>query len=621
MLNLYAMKKIIYYFWVLFLGIFYIQLKGDIFSEYPELKLFGEDFFENFVSSSKFYQLPVSEDYILGPGDLIIVNIWGFFEQEYQKEIETDGSIFIPGIGKIYIGGKKLLDAKKIIEEKFYRKYKNINVSVSCGKVKTINIFVLGEVKKPGLYEISPFFNIIEILSLAGGITKNGSLRKIDIIRNDGSKEIIDIYPFFLKGEKIKSFQFQSGDIVFVHRVENIVGITGPVKKPGIYELKEMKIEEIIEMASGFLPYADKSYVQIERIDKEKGKILIDLKENEFYNFSLKNYDVIKVLPLSSYLYYQISITGAVKNQKVYGWKDGLTIKDVLKEEDLLPMAEKEKAEIVRTENGMKKIIIFSPQKIFSGDTSENLHLYPQDRIVIYSKERPEKKVIITGEVKYPGEYVIEKGEKISDIIKRTGGFTNLAYPKGIIFSREAIKKQKKKEIEEFVKEKKEILKSALTSTTDEEEKNLIEKALFSLEKISNMELSGRIVIKMEDIDKFENSIYDIQLEDGDFIYIPKKPVYVSIVGEVNNPTNVLYEERLKMKDYISRVGGFTKNADRKNIFIVRVDGSSDKNLDRIEPGDTIVVPFEGREKMMKVIKDVIQMFYQISVGVGVLIK
>ena len=614
------MEKINRFFWFLFFGVFSV-LNAGIFSDYPDLKLFGEDFFENFKLEAKRYQIPVSDDYIVGSGDIIVINVWGFFESEYQKEVEIDGSIFVQGIGKIYIGNKKFSEAKKIIEDKFYKKYKNIQVSVSIGKIRTINVFVLGEVNKPGVYEISPFFTILDIISIAGGVNKNGSLRKIEIVKSNGEREIIDIYPLLLKGEKPKIFQFQNEDTIFINKSENLVGIVGAIRKPAIYELKKMEIGEIIELCGGFLPNADISHIQIERIDKEKGKILIDLKENEINTFRLKNFDIIKIPEIPSQSYYQVEVLGSVKKQRVYGWKEGIKISDILKEEDLLPFAEKEKGEIVRIENGYRKIIKFSPEKVFSGDEKENLYLMPLDKIIIYSKERPEKNVFIYGEVKFPGTYVIESGEKLSNIIKRAGNFTDKAYPKGIVFLRETIKKQKEKEIVNYVKEKMEILKSALKTTTDTEEKQVIEKGIISLEKLSEIEPTGRIIIKIDKLENFENSLYDIELENGDIIYVPKKPVYVSIIGEVNNPKNVFYEESLSFNDYIQKVGGFTKDADRKGVFIVRVDGSSDKNLEKIEPGDTIVVPFEPKGERMRFIKDIMQIFYQIAVGVGVLIK
>jgi len=614
------MGKINRFFWFLFFVIFSV-LNAGIFSDYPDLKLFGEDFFENFKLETKRYQIPVSDDYIVGPGDIIVINVWGFFESEYQKEVEIDGSIFVQGIGKIYIGNKKFSEAKKIIEDKFYKKYKNIQVSVSIGKIRTINVFVLGEVNKPGVYEISPFFTILDIISIAGGVNKNGSLRKIEIIKSNGEREIIDIYPLLLKGEKVKIFQFQNEDTIFINKSENLVGIVGAIRKPAIYELKKMEIGEIIELCGGFLPNADISHIQIERIDKEKGKILIDLKENEINNFRLKNFDIVKIPEIPSQSYYQVEVLGSVKKQRVYGWKEGIKISDILKEEDLLPFSEKEKGEIVRIENGYRKIIKFSPEKVFSGDEKENLFLMPLDKIIIYSKERPEKNVFIYGEVKFPGTYIIESGEKLSNIIKRAGNFTDKAYPKGIVFLRETIKKQKEKEIVNYVKEKMEILKSALKTTTDTEEKQVIEKGIISLEKLSEIEPTGRIIIKIDKLENFENSLYDIELENGDIIYVPKKPVYVSIIGEVNNPKNVFYEESLSFNDYIQKVGGFTKDADRKGVFIVRVDGSSDKNLEKIEPGDTIVVPFEPKGERMRFIKDIMQIFYQIAVGVGVLVK
>ncbi|MGC8976334.1 MAG: SLBB domain-containing protein [Candidatus Ratteibacteria bacterium] len=606
---------------LIFVFTWFASTNANVFFDHPELKRFEEDFFVNFTPSSRSYQFPINDQYILGPGDSIIINVWGFFEQEYKKEVEVDGSIFIPGIGKIYLAGKKLGEVKKIIEEKFYKKYKNIKVSVSGGEVKPVNIFVLGEVKKPGNYEISPFFNILDILAIAGGPNRIGSLRKIEITKINGEKEILDIYPLLLKGEKPKIYQFQNGDTIFVPPAENFVGITGEVKKPGIYELKELKIEEILQLCGGFLPTADTSHIQIERIDKEKGKILIDINEKEAKDFQLNNYDIVKIPPLSVEIFYQVEVLGAVKNPRIYGWKEGLKLSDVLREEDLLPLSERQRAEIIRIKNGIREVINFSPEKLFKGIKGENLLLNPQDKIIIYTKEKPEKKVFVSGEVKFPGEYIIGTGEKLSSIIKRAGGFTDSAYLKGILFFRETIKKQKEKEIENFVKRKKEILKDALRITINTEEKQTIEKGIMALEKLSQMEITGRIVVKIDSFEKFENSEYDIYLENGDIIYIPKKPVYISIIGEVNNPTNIFYQENLTINNYIERVGGFTKDADRKNIYIIRVDGSSDKNLEKIEPGDTIVVPFEARGEKMRLVKDIMQIFYQIAVGVGVLLK
>ncbi|MGB9677443.1 MAG: SLBB domain-containing protein [Candidatus Ratteibacteria bacterium] len=321
--SLNLLKKVIFNFFICF---FSFTLYCEVFSGYPELKIFGEDFFENYTPFLKTHLFALNEDYIIGPGDTIIISVWGFFEQEYQKEVEIDGSIFISGIGKIYIAGKTIKEVRKIVEDKFYKKYKNIQVSVSGGKIRTINIYILGEVKKPGAYEIFPFLNIVDIIALAGGPSKNGSLRNIEIIKYDGKKELLDIYPVLLKGEKPKIMQFQPGDTIFVHQSENLVGITGGVRKPAIYELKNMNLKELIDLSGGFLPIADISHIQIERIDKEKGKVLIDLNEKEIDNFSLKNFDVVKVPLLNLESFYQVSITGAVKTERVYGWKEGIKI-------------------------------------------------------------------------------------------------------------------------------------------------------------------------------------------------------------------------------------------------------------------------------------------------------
>lgn len=614
------MRNIKFYLLGLFFICFcYIGRCDAIFSDYPNLKKFGDDFFENYSLDKIKSQILISDDYILGPGDEIIISVWGFFEQEFKKEIEMDGSIFISGIGKIYLGGRKLKDARKIIEDRFYKKYKKIQVSVSTGRIRNINIFVLGEVKRPGVYEITPFYSILDIIAVAGGISKTGSLRKIEIKRADSSNKFVDLYPLLLKGEKLEFFQFQDRDVIFIHPANNYVGIDGAVKKPGIYELENMELKEIIELAGGFLPNADLSHIQVERIDKAKGKIIIDIDEKEMGSFILKNFDVVKVPFMSNQIYYQVTVIGAVKTNRTFGWKENLKLSDILKKEDLSPLADISKGEIIRNENGFTKVISFSPEKVFKGE--ENIELMPLDKIIIFSKERPIKKVIVLGEVKYPGEYIIESGEKLSSLIKRAGGFTSSAYPKGIVFLRESIKELKEKEIEGFVQEKREILTSLLKSSFNSEEKEIIEKGLISLEKVSEAKLTGRVIVKLDSWNDFEKTKYDIILENNDVIYVPKKPLYVSIIGEVRNPTNVFYEENLRTIDYINRAGGFTRNSDVKNIYIIRIDGSTDTNLEKIEPGDTIVVPFEAKDRTGKIVKDIMQILYQITVGIGVLIK
>jgi len=277
--------KIFAYILISFFGICSVVM-GNVFSDYPELETFGQKFFKNFSAVKTPTGLLPGEKYILGQGDTLIITIWGFLEEEYRKEIESDNSIFLPKIGKIYPGGKTFKEVKEIIRNAVYGKYRNVTVSVTTGKLRTFQIFVLGEVKKPGIYEISSLFDIIEVLALAGGPTEKGSLRKIKLVRKNGDINFFDLYPFLLKGEKPFQIHFSSGDTIFVPLAKNMVGVSGAVRRQGVYEVMErVKLKDVLKLCGGFPPTADLSHLQIERKDIEKGSVLIDLNQEDISSF------------------------------------------------------------------------------------------------------------------------------------------------------------------------------------------------------------------------------------------------------------------------------------------------------------------------------------------------
>lgn len=616
------MKRVIFLLYI-FLISFILQGQENSISQYTGLDFFGVKVFSSIQGEIKQTGFYVPESYILGIDDEIVVNIWGAVEEEHRKRIDNDGAIFIPGTGKIYIEGKTLSEAREIIQRKILERYKNVSVSVTTGALRKLEVFVLGEVKKPGSYVISPMTSILEVLAMAGGPKETGSLRKIKTIRKkDGSIQEYDLYPLFISGEKTPEIQFSQGDIIFVPLVESLAGITGAVKRPAVYELTgSSTIDEVIKLAGGALPNADFSRLQVKRIDRERGKILIDVAPVNREPFKVENLDLIILPSLPDNLFYIVSLQGAVKRPGEYGWKSGMKVSDILKEEEFLPYALKEKAEIVRTEeDGSKKVIVIYPEKIFKGEKEYDINLSPMDKLLVYSQERPEKKVTIYGQVRYPGEYVIIRGDRLSDLVKRAGGFTTHAYLPGIVFLREAIRAEKEKQVASFIKEKEELLQKEYERTEGAYDKQLIDQARIYLEQLKNMEVKGRLPLNITDEKALleGRSEDDIPLEDGDVIYVPVAPVSVAITGEVNLPTNILFNRRYKLDDYVRKAGGYTKNADRKGIFIAKINGTASYDISRIEPGDTIVVPFEVKERKRTVLKDIIQMFYQLSLGISV---
>lgn len=589
-----------------------------LFSGNSGLEVYGQKIFSSISAEPLKTGMPATDEYILGTGDEIVINIWGAAEEEYREEIGSDGAIFIPGIGKITLEGRSLKEAKEFMRKKITGRYKNISVSISPGKLRKIEIFVLGEVRKPGSYIVSPGANIVEALSLAGGPSPQGSLRRIKILRRGGQQYERDLYPLFMSGEPLDDMQFFPGDTVFVPMAEFMAGIKGAVRRPGMYELPgKTKLEELIKLAGGLLPNADIPRIQAERPDVKKGRLLVDVAPEDAEMFFVDNFDIINIPYLPEEIFYKVSLEGAVRAPGFYGWKEGIKLGDLLKETELLPYALRDKAEIIRTEeNGAKKVISVSPEDLLAGKKESNIGLAPRDRIIIYSREHKEKRVTITGQVYYSGEYVIAGNERLSDLVKRAGGFTGNAWLPGIVFMRETVKEQKRKQLETFISDKEESIRQEEARTVKAQDKQLLAEGKIFLQQLKEAEVKGRIALKIEDAAAFVGSGQDILLEDGDRIHIPEKAVSVAITGEVNLPANIMYKPEHMLNDYLERAGGFTRNADRRNIFVARTNGTATADTSNIEPGDTIVVPFEIKERRGSIIKDIVQMFYHISLGI-----
>jgi protein involved in polysaccharide export with SLBB domain len=202
-------------------------------------------------------------------------------------------------------------------------------------------------------------------------------------------------------------------------------------------------------------------------------------------------------------------------------------------------------------------------------------------------------------------------------VIDRAGGFTSQAYLPGTVFTRVSVKQREQQELEKFILEKQSTLEKETERTESEEEKALIEKGRTLLQQLAQTPVTGRIVVSLVPWDKFKGSNSDIFLEDGDAIYIPTKPTIVSVVGEVNHSANILYKSGAEAEYYIKKAGSYTKNADMKNIFVVKVDGTANNDLKTIEPGDIIVVGFLAKDRAGKIFKDIVQMIYYVAMAIS----
>ena len=593
-------------------------IENSFFAESKEvLRQFGYNIFETTVGFVAPSNIPVPEDYLLGPGDEVVINLWGPFEKEYRETIDRDGNLFLSELGKIGLGRKTFSEARKNLKERLNRCYKNTRIDIGLGKIRTIKIFVIGEVKRPGSYQVSGLSNLLNALYLAGGPTKNGSLRKIIVMREGKRKTSFDLYPFLLSGDtESVTRAMADGDTIFVPPIGSVAAICGEVKRPAIYELKEKtSLKNLINVAGGFLPSASLVRIQIERIENFRRKILLDVEPKN--NLFLKDNDLIRVFSVEKRIHNSVSLEGMVKHPGDYQLKPLMRLNDLLTPEALLPEASLNQAEIVRLKNdGSIEIIEFSPKKLFKGDEQENIALKRWDRIIIRSTWERVSQARVKGEVKFPGQYIIRRGERCSSLIRRAGGYSSEAFLPGAVFTRESVKKKEEVNLRKFIQRQATLLEKEKKGATDEEEQ-LIAEGEVLLNELSDKVPLGRIVFCLGPLQEFKGSGDDLVLEDGDILYIPKTPAAVSILGEVNSPAAICYQNEEKLNYYLEKAGGFSKNADRRYMYVIRANGTATMKPSLIDRGDTIIVPQRIRTRTGKIIKDIVHMLYEISAGIS----
>jgi protein involved in polysaccharide export with SLBB domain len=443
----------------------------------------------------------------------------------------------------------------------------------------------------------------------------------------------LDLYDFLLKGNRAYDFRLESGDTIFVPPIGPTASIAGEVKRPAIYELKgPTTITDLIEMAGGLTPTAYLKKVQILRAvsGRERAVVDVDL-ANGSSKVEIRDGDIVKVPAIDTRVYNFVAVEGAVKHPGTRQYRAGMRVSQLLTSADVLPEAYLERVEVERKLPGNKTDMLeLNLRKLWSGDETQDLPLTPQDRITIRTDARPSASVTLTGELKRPGIYRITPGERLSSVLKRAGGVTENAYLRGALFTRQSAKKIEKDQLDKFVQaQEAKLLAEAGTmvvSGVDREEVGIQAQTVSTrrelLAVLSNRVALGRIVVKLDDIEKLEGSSSDLALEDGDTLHIPTPPSAVAIVGAVRNPTSVLYQEGESLEFYLNRAGGLTPEADRKGVYIQRADGSAVigfSKLRKVETGDAIIVPpkAETQYRPVSIARDLITVFSQTLLSIA----
>lgn len=371
------------------------------------------------------------QNYRLGPGDEVVIDIWGTAEDHLRQTISPEGSIMISQLGPVYLNGLTIKDANKHIKNAFSRKYAGMDdaetdIQVTLGQVRSIQVDILGEVATPGTYRFSPFSSVFHALYRAGGINDIGSLRNIQVLRNGKKIAGVDIYDYLFNGKTDGNIRLQEGDVIIVPPYDQLVNITGNVKRPMYYEIKPNEsIADIIEFAGG---YAGDAYEGMVRLARQTGteNELYNIERAEFDSYKLKDGDVITIGTILDRYANRVELKGSVYRPGMFAIGNGInTVGDLVRKADgVTDDAYTDRVLLYREGPNLELEIISLDLKGILAGTVADVPLKRNDMLVISSIHELQERgaFYIGGQVARPGEYPFAENTTLEDLILQAGG-------------------------------------------------------------------------------------------------------------------------------------------------------------------------------------------------------
>lgn len=670
-------------------------------------EIFGHEIFRNkMLSFEPNMSIAAPASYVLGPGDEVIVDVYGDSQRSDKLKIAPDGTITTAYGGPIAVAGKTVDQAQNAIAGKLRQFYSGSSIKVTVGQTRAITVNVMGEVKTPGSYTLSAFASVFHALYHAGGVNDIGTLRDIKVCRNGRVVTTVDVYDFILNGRLSGNIMLEDNDVILVDTYKNLVEVKGEVKRPMYYEMATGEsLRSLLDYAGGFKGGAYTELVTVER-QRNTDAYVYNPGEDEFSGFLMADGDVVTVARTDSRYANVVQVKGAVYRPGIYeigesaqtvrsliehagGLKenalraraillrmnadrsreaialdlDGImsgTSPDIpLKNEDELTVSSREREfseqtlniegevyepgvyhyaanmtveDLITIAGGLKESAsrlnvevsrrIVNPEgaedlaqraEIFNVKINEGLRvgndaafrLMPYDKV--YVRKSPayseQQSVWIGGEVLFEGLYVLEsQSERLSDIVRRTGGFTSNACV------RDARLKRRMNETE--------LLRRA----------KLIQKAEASSDSINIAKLDLNetyyVGIDLNEAINHPGGSADLVLRDGDELIIPHVENTVKINGEVLHPNAVTFIEGKKLSYYINQAGGYTSEAQKKHAYIIYNNGNvSSVKKGRMQPGCEIVVPTKKHKENTKTVATTLSITTAIATIAAVLVS
>jgi polysaccharide export outer membrane protein len=378
--------------------------------------------------------LPVGPDYVVGPGDILSIALWGGVSNKLTRVVDRQGRVTLPEAGPLLVSGHSLGDVQQAVQKAISTQYRDTSADVSVSRLRTVRVYVVGEIEEPGAYDISSLSTAVNALVSAGGVTPKGSLRSLKHMRGREELESIDAYDLLLKGVTPDAKKLENGDTLMVPPIGPQVTVTGMVRRPAIYELNgEKTVTDVLELAGGILPAAALRHVEVQRLEAHEKRTMLSLNlepdkadVSELSSFKVQDGDEIHIFPIATYNQDMIYLQGHVLRPGRYSYKQGMKLTDVIESyKDVLPEPAGHYAEIIRLNPpDFKPTIVSFDLSAALADPATAPQLQPLDTIRIFGRFdfEPSPTVSVVGQVRYPGTYRTSGQGSVRDAVYLAGG-------------------------------------------------------------------------------------------------------------------------------------------------------------------------------------------------------
>jgi polysaccharide biosynthesis/export protein len=405
------------------------------------LERFGLDVFRKEATNPDYIpmDLPVGPSYVVGPGDSLSIDLWGGVSQRLLRTVDREGRIALPEVGPVLVSGRTLGDAQEIVQRALRTQFRDVSADVSLLRLRSVRVYVVGDVASPGAYDVSSLSTPLNALFVAGGVTPQGSLRRLQHYRGKQLIEEVDAYDLLLHGIRGDLQRLENGDSLMVPPLGPVVTVEGMVRRPAIYELRSEKtLLDVLDLSGGILPAAALRHIEVQRLVAHEKRTMLSVEISntsdsqavraQMNGFLVQDGDEIHIFPIAPYNSASIYLQGHVLRPGRYSYKPEMKLTDLVTSyADLLPEPSTSYAEIIRLHAPDYHPVVETFDLAIALEHPEKApKLEPLDTVRIFGRYdfEPDPEVLVTGEVRAPGRYHTSGQQHLRDAIYQAGGVT-----------------------------------------------------------------------------------------------------------------------------------------------------------------------------------------------------